>query len=367
MYSFLLKQDITEKNIAPCYLLYGEEVFLAEEFIREIKSSLIPPEQEPFAAERFNLEDSSWIDILDSAKTAPFFFSSWRIIIVDIPKNKAGYMTTAVEQIFQGYLSSPQVRTVMILILPFKANKAGPFYKMMASSPKSTVCIKEMKPLKGNSLLSWMDKKLALYKKTATKEAKSRLMELTGNNLSLINNEMEKVITFAFEKEIIELDDVSQVSGWIKSFLGYEIVNSLEQADYDKSLLVLNKLIQKEKIKSEFILGSIAKFFREILLAKLWLRDKKKSRKAIFRELRPRISEKFGNFYAQKFREFFSQIDRLTFQDINAYLQEIQNIDIKSKTSGASPQILLEGFLYQYCSRVQKQHREYRSKPTLNF
>ena len=78
MYSFLLNKDINEKTIVPCYFLYGEEIFLAEQFVENVKASLIPPEDEHFHIEKFRLGECSWMDVFDAARMVPFFMTSWR-------------------------------------------------------------------------------------------------------------------------------------------------------------------------------------------------------------------------------------------------------------------------------------------------
>ena len=144
------------------------------------------------------------------------------------------------------------------------------------------------------------------------------------------------------------MDDVNAVSGWIRSFHEWEIVDNLEKADFEKGLIVLDNLF-RESVRPEFILGLTAKFFRDLFLAKLWIREKEKDKKAIFKELRPQIQERFDNFYATKFRDFFSLVDRISMSDLNFLLSELNEIDLKIKTTDLSGQTLLEEFLFNYC------------------
>ena len=88
MNSFFWRKELDEKVIHPCYFFYGEELFLAEEFIEELKQALISPEDQDYNIEKCNLEDQPWMEILDLARSIPFFFSSWRFIVVNIPVGK---------------------------------------------------------------------------------------------------------------------------------------------------------------------------------------------------------------------------------------------------------------------------------------
>jgi len=348
VYSFFLRKEIDEKALHPCYFFYGEEPFLAEEFIEELKQALISPEDQDYNIEKCNLDEHSWMAIMDLARTIPFFFSSWRIITVSLPIAKGERLSPTEEKVVKDYFSSPSDHTALVVIYPGKLRRSAPVFRLFSSLPSSLVYVKELKPLKDRALFSWMDKKLSVLGKRATHDAMARLAELTGNNLARVNNEIEKISTFIGEKKIVELDDVNAVSGWVKSFLEWEIVDNLEKADFEKGLIVLNNLF-RERVRPEFILGLTAKFFRDIFLAKLWLREKERDKKAIFKELRPQIQERFGNFYTTKLRDFFSLVDRLPMEELNYLLTELKEIDLKIKTTDLNAQTLLEGFLFNYC------------------
>jgi DNA polymerase III delta subunit len=348
VYSSFLGKEIDTKALHPCYFFYGEEPFLAEEFIDELKGALISPEDQDYNIEKCNLEDQSWMEIMDLARTIPFFFSSWRVIAVSLSVGKGERLSSTEEKILKDYFSSPSDQTALVVIYPGKLRRSAPIFRLFSSFPSALVHVKELKPLKGRNLFSWMDKKLSLLGKRATQDAMARLAELTGNNLARVKNELEKISVFVGEKKMVELDDVNAVSGWIKSFSEWEIVDNLEKADFEKSLIVLDNLF-RESVRPEFILGLTAKFFRDIFLAKLWLKEKEKDKKAIFKELRPQIQERFGNFYTNKFRSFFSLVERFPMSDLNDLFSELKEIDLKVKTTDLNPQTLLEGFLFHYC------------------
>jgi len=342
-------KEIKEETLVPCYFFYGEETFLAWEFVTGLKEALISPDVPDYNVERFDLEDSSWAEIIDSARALPFFISPWRIIVVEVPKGKKESLSSREETILKDYFSSPPSKTVIVIVFSEKIKKNTSLFKFFSSLSSAVVSLKELRPLKDRALFAWMDKKFLSQGKTAAPEAKIKLQELTGNDLRRVGNEIEKLITFAGEKKVIELDDVNQVTGWVKTFFEWEIADSLGKADFEQSLIVLNNLF-KEGVKPEYILGSMARFFRDIFLAKLSLKEKSMDKKAIFKEVRPHIHEKFGSFYTDKLNEFFSLVEKFSMRDLNQVLAELEEIDLKMKTTSLTPQTLLESFLYGYCS-----------------
>lgn len=348
MYSYFLRKEIDEKSLHPCYFFYGEESFLAEEFIEELKQALISPEDQDYNIEKCNLDDHSWMEIMDLSRSVPFFFSSWRIIKVVLPGGKGERLSSTEQKVIKDYFSSPSDQTILLIIFPGKLRRNAPIFRLFSSFPSSLVYVKELKPLKDRDLFMWMDRKLSILQKRATHDARLRMAELTGNDLARLSNELEKISAFTGEKKIIEVDDVNAVSGWVKSFHEWEMNDNLEKADFEKSLIVLENLF-KQSAKAEFILGLIAKFFRDIFLAKLWLREKEKDKKAIFKELRPQIQERFGRFYTEKFNDFFSLVEVIQMSDLNLFISELKEIDWKIKTTDLNGQILIERFLFHYC------------------
>ena len=354
-------KGIKEETLIPCYFFYGEETFLAWEFVNELKETLISPEIQDYSVERFNLEDNSWAEIIDSARALPIFISPCRIIIVEVLKGKKESLSSRESSILKDYFSSPPSKTVIVIVFSGKIKKNTSLFKFFSSLSSAVVSLKELRYLKEVALFAWMDKKFLSQGKTATSEAKIKLQELTGNDLRRVNNEIEKLITFVGEKKVIELDDVNQVCGWVNVFSEWEIADSLGKVDFERSLIVLNNLF-KEGVKPEYILGSMAKFFRDIFLAKLLLKEKSLDRKAIFKELRPHIHEKFGYFYTAKFKEFFSLVEKFSMRDLSRVLAELEEVDLKIKTTSLTPQTLLESFLFVYCSPQKKERITWRER-----
>ena len=337
-----------EGRLRPCYFFFGEESFLAFQFIESLKEILFSEEGEDHNVEKFRLEEFSWAEIIDVARTIPFF-SSRRLIIIEISNAKRVGISSSDEKILKEYFQSCSDQTILVVVFSGKVRRGAPLVKFFTSLSKEAVVVKEIKPLKDWSLISWMEKQFQIQGKEPSPDALRRLADVAGNDLGRINNEIEKIVVYIGDKRRVELDDINQISGWVKSFFDWEIADNLEKGDYKKSLIVLDKLLNKEGTKPEYVLGSFSRFFSNILLAKLLLTEKEKDRKSIFKEFKPQIQEKFGNFYTNKLNEFFALVESFSLTDLNRFLAQLEDIDLKIKTTGLSLQPLLEGFLFEYC------------------
>jgi len=365
-----LAGEIREDRLAAGYVFYGEEDYLAEEFIRRLKRALISPDAQGFNLERFDLAVMRWPDIIDTARTVPFFFSPWRIVVVRaVEENREGKearegkgssrkLSSLDEKIIREYFRSPASRTVLVVVITGRVKKTHSLVKFFDSLSGGAVVLKEVRPLKKGDLHAWMMQRLASLGKSATPEALGRLEEVAGSDLRRIDRELEKIAAFAADRKTVDIEDVLQVCDWTKSFIEWDLAEALKRADQRQSLLILNRAFQ-EGVRPEHILRVLANFFRDLLLAKLWLREGR-DRKEIFAFLKPQIKEAFVKLYAEEFKALFSLLERLSIGEISWAVRELEKIDFSIKTMDVSEQPLMETFVIEYCRR-QQQPRERRS------
>lgn len=349
-YSYLLKGQLRESDLSPCYVLYGEEAYLADQFIRQLREVLSSADGEPLRVERFDLEEARWAEILDVAKTASLFFAPWRILVVTAAEDSKRKPSAAEEKMIRGYCQSPPQKTVLIVILSGQVRKGHPVLKTFESLPPAAAVLLELRPLKGRGLSDWVDASLRPSGKVVTSEAKEKLIEIVGNDLGSLDNEIEKLLTFAADRRVIDVDDVIEVCDWGRTFEEWDLVNGLEKADARQSVLVLDRLF-REGPKPEYILGAIASLFRDLLLARLWLSEGRE-KKEIFRSLRPRIQENWSSF-PSRLAEFFYLVESFTDEDLNRLTGELERIDALIKTSDAPAEAMIAGFVIE-CCRVRR-------------
>jgi DNA polymerase III delta subunit len=344
--------DFTPRKGQPasCYVFYGEEKYLAEQFVRDLRAELMTPDAPVFNVERFDLEETRWADVIDTARTAPFFFAPWQIVVAEVSGEAKAKLSSLEEKIIKDYCLSPSSRTVLVIIVSGKVKRSHPLVTFIGSLPSPSIVLTEIRPLKEKELLAWIDRRLRAQGKAATPEAAGRLAEITANDLQRVDNELLKIVSYIGDRKVIDVEDVHEVCDWTRSFVEWELSNSLEKADREQLLVVLNQFF-KEGEKPEFILGIIAAFFRNILLAKVWLKENR-DRKEIFAQVMPQIQESWRDLYATKFRDFFSLVGGISDKDLKWFLAELEKIDLAIKTTEVShPQILLERFVFDYCGR----------------
>jgi len=363
-----LNGEMRENNILPGYVFYGEETFLADEFVDQIRGLMAASVDEDFHADRFYLDEAKWPEIIDAARAVPFLFQNWRLIVVRVPERKAvtekgggrrededgeeakgiKYFGALDQKIIRGYFAEPPSRTVLVIILGGKIKKNDAAVRFFSSLPERSVLIQEIKPLPAAKIKKWAEGKAQTLAKTLTEAAKDRLFEILGSDLRLMKNEIEKLAVFVGDKKGIDEADVNQATAWLRSFEVYELDEALVNGDFEKGVGVLGSLLAEGE-KPEFIIAKLTTYFKNVLSAQAWLREKSRDREEIFRAFFPYIQKTYADLYRQKYGEFFGVVDGLSPEELNSVLRALQRADIRIKTTDSVPRTVLEMFLQEYC------------------
>jgi len=363
---------LREETLLPGYFFFGEEDFLAEEFIEELEALLASSIGGEFHLTRMDLDEAKWRDIVDTARTVPFLFEPWRAIVVRIPERKAGpdkkagadgedgkgtkYLSGLDQKILREYFADPPSRTVIAVIRAGHVRRDDAAVRFFQSLPKTAMSLLEMKRLSPLALMRRADEKARSLGKTLTEGARKRLFDLLGQDLRLMMNEVAKLAVFVGDKKGIEEGDVDQATAGQRSFQPYDLDDALAAADFAKGAAILNELFAEGE-RSEVIVGRLAGFFRSVLAAQTWLREKSRTKDEIFQTFFPYISKGWGDLYRGKYENFFGVVEGLSPAELNALLTKLRQLDRTIKTTSSKDvgeKILFEAFLREFCLARKK-------------
>jgi DNA polymerase III subunit delta len=368
VYSPVLGAELREDSLLAGYFFYGEETYLADQFVDQVREIMAASAGEDFHVDRFDLGEARWPELIDTARTVPFLFQAWRLLVVRIPERRPGaekggwrkaegepedgkgarFLSEADQKTIRAYFADPPTRTILVVIMPGKVRKNDTAVRFFSSLGGDAVLVKEVKPLYARELRPWLDRKAQSVGKSLTEAAKDRLIEVVGSDLRLLTNEVEKLAVFVGDKRGIDEDDVNQATGWLRSYEAYELDDVLTTADFSRAAGILDRLFAENE-RPEMIVARLATFFRNILTAQAWLREKTMGRDEIFQHFFPYIKAGQGDFYRNKMAGFFSAVDGLSRTDLNAVLRALQRADTSIKSSDVDAQTVLEIFLEEYC------------------
>ena len=333
------------EDVRPAYFFYGENTYEARCFVEELRRLLTGPQDEAVEVETFNLGDRRWRDIIDAAKNMPFFFSPWRILIVEGKGAGQEDLSAGEAAAFRDYFASPAPRTTIVVLFEGRIRKTKPLGKAILALPGSVARIEEIVPRKDKELKPLVAERFKALGKQATPEAVERILDIAGSEIARIDSEVEKLAIYVGPKKTVEADDVTALCS-AKSYDNWELTASLEAGEIEKVLVILESMFENGEAP-EYILAVLSGFFRNALLAKAGLREGRDP-KEIFREAKPNITEKFGGFYQKMLGEYLAMLGRIKDADLLLWMTELEEMDRRVKSTKVAPKEMIQAFVVSY-------------------
>lgn len=230
-----IKEHIKKKEFSNVYLLYGQEDYLKLLYRDKLKAAIVAPE-DTMNYSYFEGKDLDLGAVQSMADTVPFF-SEKRLLVLE----NSGLFKKQSD--FADYIKTlPE--TSIIVFVEHEIDKRNKLYK--AVQKQGTVS--EMNGLTETDLKMWIATYLQKNGKKITEQNILYLIQKVGADMKNLENEMEKLICYAAEDEIIQremIDDicVAQTEGKI-----FEMIDAIGMRNQDKALqLYYDLLAVREK------------------------------------------------------------------------------------------------------------------------
>jgi DNA polymerase III subunit delta len=190
-----LKKNIKNKNTSPIYLIWGTELYLAEEAVQSI-SSLLAPDERDFNLSIHNLDEISVQEVLEDAETMPFL-GDRRIVVM---KN-AAFLTAAKDKakiehdlkVFEQYIQNPAEYTTLVIVVPYeKLDERKKIVKQLKSQAETI----QVSQLSNETAEKWLFKEAQSLNVSIETDAIELLLSRLGTKMSVLAKEIEKMALF---------------------------------------------------------------------------------------------------------------------------------------------------------------------------
>ncbi len=273
-----LKKSLAE-NLQAVYLIEGEDAFLRENALRLIKERGL---QEP----DLNLTNLSGQEIkqdpelfLTAVQSYPFMSDKRYVVVRDYNPTATELKNKVIKRVFQ----EPIDTSVIVII---NSEKCEALKKLEFVTVVD--CNKADAPL----ITSFIRNKALKSGVVVSNEAINSLLEYCSMDLTRINSELEKLLSFVGENAEISKEQVELLVNKDTDFEVYEFTEAVATKNFEKSFEILSELAQKSQDKQRLFI-SIYYHFRRLLHACL--------SKGTIKELAESLSVK--EFVAKKARE----------------------------------------------------------------
>lgn len=321
----IIDEDIKNGKLNHIYLIYGEESFLRKQYKERLKKAL-SPEEDSMNYSYYEGKDISAGEIIDLAETMPFLAERRTIIIENSP-----FFKSEGEKIAE-YLSTVPDTTYFVFVEE-SVDKRSKMYKALAKNGS----VVEAQGLSEDKLMTWVLQLLKKDNKKITQNTMHYLLDKIGTNMENIRQEVEKLICYCYDKEVITNEDVDAVCTTQINNQIFEMLDAMANKRQKVALsLYYNLLALKEPPMR--ILFLIGRQFNLLLQARM-LKQRGYGDRV--------IAEKIGvpPFAATK---YLNQASKFKMEDLKQAVEECVEADEAVKSGNRNDRLSVELLIIKY-------------------
>jgi DNA polymerase-3 subunit delta len=257
-------------NPAPVYFIGGEEEFFHDSIIKNAENYLVDKAFYSLNCDHIYLSEQPAETILPICKNLPMM-SNQRLVIVHDAELLGKYEPDD----FLKYLDKPEPFTCVI----FSAKSADMRKKIFAQLKTKAVFI-DAKPIKNESeLFLFIKHEFENKNKKIEDIAAQVLLEHVGDNLFELKNQIEKIVIYGHDKEIITVQDIEDMTGIMREYSVFEMIKSLVVRDAEKGLKILKLILEQGDDPIAINAAIYSRFIKQWQVAQLL--EEKQTDKAI--------------------------------------------------------------------------------------
>jgi len=337
----LLGNSINRGVICPVYLFYGTETFLLAKALKKIYQMLVPEGIGAFNYDRMDGTTVTPFQVVEAANTLPVFAPKRLVEVYHAPwfsgKQGDAGEDASIETLI-AYLNNPALSTCLVMVAGEKIDTRRRIVKAIRKVGQ----VIGFAPLKGMELARWIEQEFKEKGKKIQRSAVDYLSAAIGNNLAVLDKEIEKIVTYVDNTPFVSLDDVVQTVSSSGSLSVFEVVDAVAKRQAFTAVLKLRELVRTGEPELK-ILFMLVRQIRIMLQIKT-LTGKGYGEKQIASRL------SLHPFVAKK---GFQQCRNFSCEELVRILEYLLEADISIKTGKGEPLGIMETAIMKVCSRVQ--------------
>ncbi len=241
----------------PVYWLEGEEDYFIDKVVDYAEHHILNESEASFNLTVFYGKDASWPDVINACRRYPMFAERQVVLL-----KEAQQMRDAEK--LESYVENPLASTVFVVSYKEKKLDAR---KKFAKLIKEKGVLLTTKKMYENQLPEWTQELLQSKGLTISQKGLSLLVDHIGNDLTRIENEIDKISVNLGKRTNITEDDIEKYIGVSKDFNVFELQTALASKDLAASIRIIQYFEANPKAAPiQLILPSLYSFFSKVFM-----------------------------------------------------------------------------------------------------
>jgi DNA polymerase-3 subunit delta len=249
--------DWKKQVYKPIYWLEGEEEYFIDKVVGYAENHILKESEAGFNLTIFYGKDAEWSAVINACRRYPMFAERQVVIL------KEAQQMRDVEKL-ETYIEKPLTST--IFVVSYKEKKVDGRTRL-AKLLKEKGVVLTTKKLYDNQLPEWTQELVESKGHSISQKALMLLVDHIGNDLSRIENEIEKMLINLGSRKTITEDDVEKFVGVSKDFNVFELQAALSAKNLSKAIRIIQYFEANPKAAPiQLILPSLYIFFSKVFM-----------------------------------------------------------------------------------------------------
>jgi DNA polymerase-3 subunit delta len=304
------------------YVITGKEQSLVGAACSELLDELLEPSERTTGLIDAEAGSVTASDVLDDLRTAPFLTDKRVVLVKD-----ADEFVSQNRPLLEKYFDNPCPTGRLVLVV--KSWNRGT--KLAKKLPKVGKLISVAQPSRKELPQRVINYANEAHGKKITYSTAQLLIELTGDDLTRLYSEIDKLALYADAESTITPKHIESLIGHNRLFNAFAVIDAVVDSNPAVAVDRLRGMFAQDRSAEYTVVGAFAFHFRRMFNAKVLL-DKGTPRRQIETSLRI-----WG-----KTDSFFAQLRQMSLKQIGQYLQQLAETDYAIKTGRAKAKVAME-------------------------
>ena len=318
-----LNEDLRNQDFRPMYLLYGVEEYLKLSYKKSFRKAF--GGEEGLCYDFF--DGAPDVDVLiDTVRTFPMSFTgTGRLVIVQ----DSGWFKKTPPEKLTNFLADEKEypETGHLMFIETEIDKRNKLYKIVSS--RGFVC--ELGPQSEAQLSRWGARYLDNAGKKIRNSTMQLLLSMTGSRMDNIASELEKLIAYVGDREVIEDQDITTICSRNVEDQVFQMITELSLGNKEKAMQYYADLMLLQEAPMK-ILALMRRNFNQLLLAK----------ESMDARMAPADGAKYTNVSPWIYKKLCEQARHYTKENLEEYLSDCYHYDAAIKNGNIADRTAVE-------------------------
>ena len=268
----MLKAAIKARTPERLYFFYGEETFLLQHYLQQLRKILVDELTESFNFHKLTAETFDMRSFAEAVENLPMMAETTFVWVDEIDIFKLNESDR--EKMCEILSDIPEYCTVVFTYGTTEWNPDKRLKKLWDAVVKNGRMVAFEKQER-RDLISWITRHFAANGKKIPQELCGYLIDLTGGTMTALAGEIAKISAYS-GADTVTKSDIDAVTEPVLDAVMFQITNCLSDGDYGTALVKLRNVLKMQE-EPVLVLGAIGAHLRRLGTARTLLDNGKNS------------------------------------------------------------------------------------------